>query len=66
MTSRQFVGTALCLLLLPLMTNAQHLENSWENLKELSVGQRIQVVDQQLKSHDGVFVSVSDDAEPPS
>jgi hypothetical protein len=31
-------------------------------LKELSVGQRIQVVDQQLKSHDGVFVSVSDDA----
>jgi len=49
-------------LILPPMAKAQRSEDSWENLKGLLVGQKVQVVDQQLKSQDGVFISLSDEA----
>ena len=35
---------------------------SWENLRQLSSGQKIQVVQKDLKSWTGYFVSVSDDS----
>lgn len=50
------------MLLLSEYAVAQTQENSWENLRALSVGSKIQVVDQNLKSQDGTFTSVSDDA----
>ena len=53
---------ALSVVLLSAGAQAQDLEQSWANLRILRVGQKIQVVDQKLKSQDGTFVSVSDDA----
>jgi len=41
---------------------AKTAEDSWDNLKQLQPGQRIEVVDTHLKSLKGVFVSLSDDA----
>ena len=35
---------------------------SWDNLKQLRPGDRIEVIDQSLKSYRGTFVSVSEDA----
>ena len=42
--------------------HAQDPEQSWDNLKTLRAGEKIQVVDQKLKSLDGTFVSFSDEA----
>jgi len=41
---------------------AQTSEESWENLTQLRVGQKIQVVDIDLKSHNGTFLSFSEEA----
>ncbi len=37
-------------------------QQSWENLRRLQFGDRIQVVDQKLKSLTGTFLGVSDEA----
>jgi len=41
---------------------AREGENNWANLKQLQVGQKIEVVDMSLKSLTGTFVSFSDEA----
>ena len=41
---------------------AQTGQDSWDNLKALGVGERIQVVDQKLKSLTGTFVAVTEEA----
>jgi hypothetical protein len=53
---------AVSLLPFARVAQAQDPEQSWENLRTLRVGERIQVVDQRLKSQNGTFLSVSDDA----
>ena len=49
-------------LLLATVAGAQDPEQSWENLRTLGGGEKIQVVDQKLKSQNGTFVAFSDDA----
>ena len=44
------------------LAQAQDPEQSWGNLRTLQAGQKIQVVDQKLRSQEGVFVGFSDEA----
>jgi hypothetical protein len=41
---------------------AQPSQNNWDNLKELAPGQKIEVVDMNLKSVKGAFLSLSTDS----
>jgi hypothetical protein len=41
---------------------AQSAKDSWDNLKQLHPGQKIEVVDTSMKSLRGLFVSVSEEA----
>ena len=52
----------LILVLVPLPSSAQTARDSWDNLKQLQPGQRIEVVDMKLKSLKGTFVSFSEEA----
>jgi hypothetical protein len=61
---RRLVLIVSCLLAFPLSgwTQDQKPEQSWDNLRTLRAGEKIQVVDQKLKSQNGTFVAFSDDA----
>lgn len=59
---RRLILITLSLLLLATAAGAQSPEQTWDNQRTLGVGEKIQVVDQKLKSQNGTFVSVSDDA----
>ena len=59
---RTLFQISLSILLLATIAGAQSPEQTWDNLRKLDVGQKIQVVDQKLKSQDGTFVSFSEDA----
>jgi hypothetical protein len=52
----------LFLVLVPVFGMAQSPKDSWDNLKELRPGQKIEVVDSKMKTLKGTFVSVSDEA----
>jgi hypothetical protein len=53
---------AVSLLLLAQAARAQASEPSWNRLRIFHVGDKIQVVDQNLKSQNGTFIAFSDDA----
>jgi len=65
------IGLVGCLLALPLV-EAKALQEAqppaepgisdWNNLQQLRVGQKIEVVDTNLKKHKGTFLSFSDEA----
>ncbi len=59
---KRVTETLLVLLLIAGFGWAESAQNNWDNLKELRPGQKIQVVDSTLKSLNGSFVSVSDEA----
>ena len=59
---RSVMLIAVSVVLLSAVAQAQDPEQSWGNLRTLQAGQKIQVVDQNLKSQDGTFVRVSDEA----
>ena len=50
------------LLLVPAFTQAQHEQASWDNLKQLQPGQKIELVDAKMKTSTGKFVSVTEEA----
>jgi hypothetical protein len=52
----------LFLVLVPVFGMAQSAKDSWDNLKQLHPGQKIEVVDTSMKSLRGLFVSVSEEA----
>jgi len=52
----------LTLTVIPLLPCARAGEDSWDNLRILRVGEKIQVVDQKLKSFTGTFVGVAEEA----
>ncbi len=58
---RRILGSVLVMLLLPLLASAQDARQSWDNLKRLQVGQKIEVVNMDLKSVKGTFVSYAED-----
>jgi hypothetical protein len=54
---------AICLLGMPCISWAQANRGaSWEALNSLHAGQRIEVVETSLKKHQGIFLTVSDEA----
>ena len=59
---RRLTLITLSVLMLATIAGAQAPEQSWDNLKTLREGEKIQVVDQKLKSLKGTFVSFSDEA----
>ena len=59
---RRALTAILPLLLCPTVTIAQTPEDSWENLNQLRVGQKVEVVDTNLKKHKGTFLSFSEEA----
>jgi hypothetical protein len=56
------IETLLVLLLVPGLGWAKSSQDSWDNLKELRPGQKIEVMDSKMKTLKGTFVSVSDEA----
>src|ERR1019366_7230214 len=52
----------LFLILVPVFGMAQSAQDSWDTLKQLRPGQKIEVVDTSMKSLRGPFVSVSEEA----
>jgi len=52
----------LCVILVPVLGMAQSAKDSWDNLKQLHAGQKIEVVDTIMKSLRGPFVSISEEA----
>jgi hypothetical protein len=52
----------LFLVLVPVLGMAQSAQDSWDTLKQLRPGQKIEVVDTSMKSLRGPFVSVSEEA----
>jgi hypothetical protein len=59
---RRLTGSVFLILLLPLLASAQDARESWDNLKQLRAGQKIEVVDMNLKSVKGTFTSFSGEA----
>lgn len=58
----RYILIALSLLLPVQSARAQPAELSWDRLKVFHAGDKIQVVDQDLRSQNGTFVAYSDDA----
>ena len=59
---KKVIRALLVLLLISGFDFAQSPQHNWDNLKELRPGQKIQVVDSTMKTLNGSFVSVSDEA----
>lgn len=51
----------LFFILVPLLGMAQSAQDSWDNLKQLRPGEKIEVVDTSMKSFRGRFVAVSEE-----
>ena len=52
----------LFLFLIPALVMAQSAKESWDSLKQLRPGEKIEVVDKSMKSFGGHFVAVSEEA----
>ena len=59
---RRITHALLLLLLVPISGISQSPQHDWENLKELRPGQKVEVIDNSMKSFQGPFVSVSREA----
>jgi len=59
---RQLVGIVVVLLSYSFVALGQAPKDSWDNLKGLRPGEKIEVVDSSMKALKGPFVSVSDEA----
>ncbi len=51
----------VCALAMPCVSSAQSKQSSWGNLSTLRAGQKIEVVETNLKNDTGTFAAVSDD-----
>ncbi len=51
----------VCALAMPCLSSAQSKQSSWGNLSTLQAGQKIEVVEKNLKKDTGTFAAVSDD-----
>ena len=59
---RKATLSLLILLIAPARTPAQSSEDSWDNLRQLRPGQRVEVVDMKLSSWQGSFIGYSEEA----
>ena len=62
MLMRRVTETLLLVLLFPIFGQGQAAENNWDDLKQLSPGQRIRIVLNDAKSYEGRFQRLTDDA----
>ncbi|HEV2615484.1 MAG TPA: hypothetical protein VGU63_02615 [Candidatus Acidoferrales bacterium] len=51
----------ICALAMPCVSSAQSKQSSWANLNTLQTGEKIEVVETNLKKDTGTFAAVSDD-----
>lgn len=58
----QIIGAIFFAVFFPLLAAGQASQDSWDSLKQLQVGQKIEVVDMSLRSVKGSFTGVSDAA----
>jgi len=58
----QVVMMSVLLASVPVLASAQARDASWDNLQQLRVGQRIQVVEKDLKKHNGTFTGFSEES----
>jgi hypothetical protein len=58
----RLISSLLFLTLIPQPSFARDSGDSWESLKQLRTGQKIQVVDMKLKTLNGTFVEVTEEA----
>lgn len=58
----RIIGAIYFAAFLPLLASGQGTQDSWDNLRALHVGEKIQVVDQKLRSYVGTFVGVTEEA----
>jgi hypothetical protein len=57
------IATFLCLfLLIPGVSHAQRKNSSWDSLRSLRVGEKIEVVETGMKKHIGTFLMISDES----
>lgn len=61
MTSRSYL-ILLILLGVPAAVSAQKPQEQWSNLNRLKAGQGIEVIESNMKSHSGRFVTVTEDS----
>jgi hypothetical protein len=59
---RRINHALLLLLFVPVSGVSQSSQHDWGNLKELRPGQKVEVIDNSMKSFQGPFVSVSEEA----
>jgi hypothetical protein len=59
---RKATPALLFLFLVPVFALAQQARDSWDNLKQLRPGQKIEIVDMKMKSLKGEFISFTDEA----
>jgi len=57
---RRLIVSVFLMLLVPLLLSAQDARESWDNLKQLVAGQKIEVVEMNLKKLTGTFVGFSE------
>jgi len=58
---RRLIPAFVFMLVVQLPATAQPAQDSWDNLKQLQQGQKIEVVDSKMKTLKGSFVSVSEE-----
>ena len=56
------LAVSLLLVATPTLSRAQTPENSWAALNALHTGQRIEIIETNLKKHSGTFSTVTDEA----
>ena len=59
---KTLVVASVFVFLIPAFALAQSAQDSWDNLKQLLPGQKIEVVDTKMKTLSGEFVAFTDDA----
>ena len=59
---RRILTAFLFILLVPSLTLAEEAKDSWDNLKQLQPGQKVEVVDAKMKTLSGKFSSFTDQA----
>jgi hypothetical protein len=56
------VGLLCLIFVMPVVTHAQPKNDSWDTIRSLRVGEKIEVVDGGMKKHIGTFLMVSDES----
>lgn len=59
---RKAISALAFLILVPALALAESAQDSWDNLRQLQPGQKVEVVDAKMKTFKGEFVSFTEEA----